>query len=221
MSIISIDTNYKTKKGQKKGYLTGILYLSPNKTLCPFATKGCKESCLVSAGRGCFPNVIAARLRKTEMFMLEKDIFFSTLIKDIHALIRSAARKRFIPCVRLNGTSDIDFQSIKNNKGKTIFDIFPNVQFYDYTKDYSRISKKANYHLTYSVHEDTTDEQLKKIIARGDNAAVVFRDKKEEYLNFNVVNGDEDDLRFLDKGGVIVGLSAKGKAKKDTSGFVR
>jgi len=43
----------------------------------------------------------------------------------------------------------------------------------------------------------------------------------ETYNGLPVFNGDESDLRFLDPQGVIVGLYAKGKAKKDTSGFVK
>ena len=35
-----------------------------------------------------------------------------------------------------------------------------------------------------------------------------------------VINGDKTDMRFKDPVGVIVGLKAKGKARKDTSGFV-
>jgi hypothetical protein len=57
-------------------------------------------------------------------------------------------------------------------------------------------------------------------LSNGMNVAAVFHKVPETYLGRTVINGDETDLRFLDPKGVIVGLKAKGKAKKDTTGFV-
>jgi hypothetical protein len=104
--------------------------------------------------------------------------------------------------------------------------MFPEVQFYDYTKILGRkVSHIRNYHLTFSA-ADGNDEDVLKAIAQGMNVATVFGLKKTEpmpdsYTGRRVFNGDESDLRFLDPKGVVVGLYAKGRAKKDTSGFVK
>ena len=79
----------------------------------------------------------------------------------------------------------------------------------------------SNYHLTFSKSEVTTDEQINRVIELGGNVAVVFRDRlPKTYRGIEVVNGDDSDLRFKDKKGVIVGLIEKGLAKKDETGFV-
>jgi len=109
---------------------------------------------------------------------------------------------------------------------QNIFEAFPNVQFYDYTKILGRKVKHIpNYHLTFSA-ADGNDADVAKAIEQGYNVATVFGLKKtqpmpETYQGRPVFNGDESDLRFLDPKGVIVGLYAKGKAKKDESGFVK
>jgi hypothetical protein len=130
----------------------------------------------------------------------------------------------------LNGTSDLSFEKyevIRNGKlFRNIFSAFPEVQFYDYTKVLGRkVSEISNYHLTFSA-ADGNDIDVTKAVAQGYNVAVVFGIKKtlpmpEDYVGMPVFNGDDSDLRFLDPKGVVVGLYAKGKAKKDTSGFVK
>lgn len=217
--------NYKTVKGEKIGYLTGILYLAPadlvqGVNLCPFASEGCKQSCLYTAGRGAFGNVKQARVAKTEMFRDNKQMFLLTLMKDIRALVRKAEKLKLTPCIRLNGTSDIRWECIKH-EGKTIFEIFPSVQFYDYTADYLRKFENMpkNYHLTFSRKENNEIHAL-EMLSKGVNVAMVFEKLPESYRGYKVISGDENDVRFIDEKGVIVGLTAKGKAKKDNSGFV-
>jgi hypothetical protein len=112
--------------------------------------------------------------------------------------------------------------------GKNIMELFPDVQFYDYTKDFSRMLKPQapNYHLTYSVDERAvTKINAITALSSGKNVAMVFNVKDEselptEYMGFPVINGDEHDLTFIHGNGVIVGLKAKGKGRKDSSGFV-
>ena len=176
-------------------------------------------------------NVIQqARIRKTKMFFENRVEFMATLVKDIELGIKQSARLGLIPVFRLNGTSDLAFEKyevVRNGKlFRNIFAAFPEVTFYDYTKILGRkISEIANYSLTFSA-ADGNDSDVNKAIAQGYNVAVVFglkktQDMPETYLNRPVFNGDDSDLRFLDPKGVIVGLYAKGKAKKDTSGFVK
>ena len=121
--------------------------------------------------------------------------------------------------VRLNGTSDIDWQKLKINS-KNIIESFPLLKFYDYTKDLKRSSNFSNYDLTYSRSEVTKLPSIQSLINSGKNVAVVFNKLPETWNGHKVINGDLNDLRFEDEKGVIVGLVSKGAAKKDSSGFV-
>ena len=216
MNLLSVSADAKTVKGEKRGYLTGILYLLPSKLLCPSCSEGCRRVCLVSAGRGKMKCVNKARARKTQMFLHKFNMFKKLLIQDIKSLIVRAEHKGFTPCVRLNGTSDIDIEETFGD----ILEMFSDVQFYDYTKVWTRTATAPNYHLTYSRSETTLEDDIKGYISEGRNVAVVFDKVPETWLGLPVVAGDDTDLRFLDPEGVIVGLTAKGKAKKDTTGFV-
>ena len=147
------------------------------------------------------------------------------LVKEITSAIKSAERKNLTPCFRLNLTSDLPWEKILFN-GKNVFDLFPSVQFYDYTKYVSRMSLflagelPSNYHLTFSRSE-SNETLVDAVLASGGNVAVVFRGQlPSTWKGKRVVSGDESDLRFNDPQNVIVGLVEKGKAKKDASGFV-
>jgi hypothetical protein len=236
MKLLSVG-NPKTLKGQSVGYLTNILHLAPASVsgynTCPKATEGCKAACLNTAGRGGMfkkgesTNVIQeARKRKTKMFFENRMDFMLALYNDIKLGIKQAEKKGMIPVFRLNGTSDIAWEKYDMLPGLNVFECFPNIQFYDYTKILGRKVKGiANYHLTFSA-ADGNDLDVYRALAEGMNVATVFGIKKtlpmpETYNGRPVFNGDESDLRFLDPKGVVVGLYAKGKAKKDTSGFVK
>lgn len=229
-NLLSIDTNAKTVKGQKLGFMTGILYLAPfnlsGYQVCAMAEKAkCHEPCLNKAGRGAFDSTQAARIRKTRWFFERRESFMQALIYSINALIRKAEREGFIPLVRLNGTSDIRWENIKIDKqGRNIFELFPTIQFYDYTKIPNRKNIPANYDLTFSYSGVVSfAPYVRKAVSKGERLAVVF-DKKENFpevfLGLPVVSGDDSDVRHLDKRGAVVALFAKGKAKKDMSGFV-
>ena len=231
MSLLTVG-NPKLMKGQKKGYLSSVLHLAPadlsGKEVCPKRTAGCTMACLNTAGRGGIfkkgesTNVIQqARIRKTKQFFAERSVFLTELVGEINKTIKKAEKQGLIPVFRLNGTSDLSWEKYEVVDGKNIFQLFPNVQFYDYTKVLGRkVSHISNYHLTFSA-ADGNDTDVDKAIAMGMNVAMVFDKVPAVYKNREVIDGDETDLRFLDKRSVIVGLKAKGKAKKDTSGFVR
>lgn len=218
MKLLTI-SNAKTVKGEKLNILTGILYLAPanisGKEVCPKRTPGCTISCLYSAGRGQFTNVQTARITKTNMFFNNRKEFLEILKKDIKLLENKAKKLDMKPAVRLNGTSDINWMRFK------LMEEFPNVQFYDYTKVLKRLEENTykNYHLTFSKSESNLEE-CKIAIEKGHNVAVVFKELPKEWLKATVINGDDTDTRFLDKKSCIVGLKAKGKAKKDNTGFV-
>lgn len=237
--LLTIDGNPKVMKGNKLGYLTAILHLAPADlagvgNLCPHSTPGCRAACLNTAGRGGMfkeggtNNIQEARKRKSRDFMQNRDVFLEQLSKEVKAFVVHAGKRNLVPCVRLNGTSDIQWEKIKHN-GKTLMEQFPSVQFYDYTKFPKRNHGLANYHLTFSLAENN-DAKACVALANGVNVAVVFAVARSKPLpstfnlggkSFPVINGDDTDLRFLDPKGVIVGLRAKGRARKDTSGFVR
>lgn len=229
-NLIGVGNNAKTVKGDGSEYMTAIKYMKPYKSifkgkvhnLCAMADKaGCAEPCLRWAGRGQMNVVQRGRERKTMFYLSDRIGFMDTLIKDITVFSRRQRNKGVQPCVRLNGTSDIQYEKTG------IMEQFPDVQFYDYTKIVKRAYAKlpANYHLTLSYSEadpEYAEQVLQAVRDTGVNAAVVFRHKlPKTFKGLRVINGDKDDLRFLDPKGVIVGLIAKGKkAKADTSGFV-
>jgi len=233
--------NPKILKGLKQGFNTYILHLAPANLsgyeTCPKRTAGCTAACLNTAGRGGMfkkgetTNVIQqARIRKTKMFFENRVQFMADLVKDIELAIKQSAKKDLTPVFRLNGTSDLaweKYEVVRNGVTfKNIFAAFSEVTFYDYTKIPGRkVNGIANYSLTFSEADGNALETLNAIRA-GMNVATVFGIKKNSPMpkmwnGMTVFNGDDSDLRFLDPKGVVVGLYAKGKAKKDTSGFVK
>jgi hypothetical protein len=231
MSLLTVG-NPKLAKGEKKGYLSSVLHFAPadlsGKEVCPKRTAGCTAACLNTAGRGGIfkkgesTNVIQqARIRKTKYFFENRRDFLNELTVEIVKTIAKAEKLGLTPVFRLNGTSDLAWEKYEVCAGKNIFQMFPEVQFYDYTKINNRkVSHIPNYHLTFSK-ADGNDMDVRIALSNGMNVAVVFKkDLPDTYLGRKVINGDETDLRFLDPKNVIVGLKAKGKAKKDTSGFV-
>ena len=230
MNLLST-ANPKIQKGTKLGYLSFILHLAPadvsGHNTCPKATAGCKAACLNTAGRGGMfkrgenTNMIQkARIRKTLQFFNNREQFMADLAKDIRKGIKQATKLGLTPVFRLNGTSDLSFEKYEVEGAKNIFALFPDVQFYDYTKVLGRkVEGINNYHLTFSA-ADGNGADVDKAIAQGMNVTVVFDKIPAEYKGKEVFNADETDLRFLDPKGVVLGLKAKGRAKKDTTGFV-
>jgi hypothetical protein len=226
--LLSVNSDPKTAKSNKanKGFYTAILYLAPAKLsgyqVCASA-KECIEGCLHTAGNPVYlPAKEKARIARTRFFFERRPEFYALLAKEIRAFIRKCEKLGLKPAIRLNGTSDIVWEKV----APWIFTEFSEVVFYDYTKHSKRMAmtweKPSNYYLTFSRQLSNHDDAL-RIARGGQNIAVVFRTKKlpQFWNGFAVINGDETDLRFLDPfGGYIVGLSAKGKAKKDLSGFV-
>jgi hypothetical protein len=225
-----LSDNNKISKGEKFGFYTLGIHLSPAKKsgyeVCSWRSEGCAMACLDTAGMGAFSNVQQARINRTHLFFENKHGFFCKLAHEISLAVKRAERKGLVPCFRLNLTSDLPWEGIRNSDRKTIFELFPTVQFYDYTKGFSRMRNylsgkmPSNYHLTFSRSE--SNQAHCDIIAElGGNVACVFRNElPKTWQGKRVINGDESDLRFRDPKGCIVGLVEKGRAKKDESGFV-
>jgi hypothetical protein len=223
--------NPKIQKGTKLGYLSFILHLAPadlsGKNTCPKATAGCKAACLNTAGRGGMfkkgenTNMIQkARIRKTVQFFFDREQFMADLVSDIRKGIKMAEKLNLTPVFRLNGTSDLSWEKYAVEGADNIFALFPTVQFYDYTKVLGRKTGDIpNYHLTFSA-ADGNQLDVQAAMQAGLNVAAVFDSIPDTYNGRAVINADETDLRFLDPKGVVAGLKAKGRAKKDYSGFV-
>lgn len=239
-SLLTV-ANPKMVKGEKLGYQTAILHLSPHKgsgvaNVCSHASPGCIAACLNTAGRGGMDldedglNVIqAARIRRTRYFKSNRDEFMAQLITEITKHVKIALKNELIPCVRLNGTSDLPWENIKVQQWNNVFALFPNLQFYDYTKVPIRLRQRAlelnNYSLSFSLSENNK-VKAEEAAAAGINVVAVFARKRSEdlpkkFLGRPVIDGDLSDLRFLDPQGVIVGLRSKGRGKVDTTGFVQ
>lgn len=233
-ALLSVSADAKTAKGESIGFLTGILYLAPATTTkwntCSMAKVAqCDKACLYSAGRGAFNSVQTARINKTIWFFTERDSFMQQLVVDIRKLVAKATKQGLVPLVRLNGTSDIKWETVgfidaDGIERKNIMDVFPDVQFYDYTKIANRTDLPSNYDLTFSYSGvDSYLPYVEKAQAQGMRMAVVFRkqaDIPQTFKGIRVVSGDNSDVRHLDDDGVIVALYAKGKAKFDNTGFV-
>ena len=220
MSLLSIDADAKTRKSNKSNdWLTAIQYLAPakqagGKSVCPMSEIAeCEAPCLNTAGMGVMPNVQEARVRRTRLYLEDPNAYFDQLYNEVIKAETKAFNQGKHLALRLNGTSDIAWE----NEG--ILEDFPHLQFYDYTKLPDR-KVPDHYHLTVS-YSGANPAYARKVLASKHNIAVVFR--KELPLVWGgreVICGDSHDMRFLDKQGVVVGLLAKGRAKKDTSGFV-
>jgi len=248
-SIISM-SNPKLLKSRGVKVFSGVVHMLPAReydrlrvahnlpalgvNACPFAGM-CKATCLNTAGRGGIPmatyakaasplrnNVEDGRFRRSHAFYTDRVKFLSTLFRDMRTLVRNATEQDMVPALRLNGTSDIDWS--RDYPEVIGYAVGLGITLYDYTK--RPVSPGGPVHHTYSV--DVSPARVRRAIAymqAGGNAAVVFATPKGQALpatwqGFPVIDGDLTDARFLDPRGVVVGLHAKGKAKRDRSGFV-
>lgn len=236
--LLSIDADAKTSKGIAGGWLTGVCYLEPWRSdsdplnLCPASTEGCRLGCLYRAGRAAISATINdARRARRALYVSDRAAFMAKLVAEVEALERVAYRRKLRPCVRLNGTSDIDYTVAHPvTRGgfafESIFAAFPHVRFYDYTKRPAALRRPVppNYDLTFSRSETTRPNRIRDLLGAGRRTAVVFAVDRSKPLptsweNMPVIDGDSTDLRFLDPA-VIVGLRAKGPARRDPTAFV-
>ena len=210
-------------------YKTGILYMSPSRKTCEFASAGCWSGCLKSAGRGRFDNVKRARAQRLELFLKHREIFNAREHKELKLFIRRCDKAGKIGAYRPGGLDD-------TGRGEKLAAEFHKLRVYDYSKNINRfmrvmgdptagvnpprLADACRYHLTFSRSETNWQECL--IALSVGNVAVVFRDRiPTVWKGFPVFSGEKSDLRFLDPArGHIIGLTAKGKAKRDRSGFV-
>jgi hypothetical protein len=198
--------------------------------MCPQSTPECRLGCLHTSGRAKFEfmgdKIYRARIIKSRLFYENREYFMQWLIAEIGNAFKNAIKKGMGFSVRLNATSDIQWENIKLN-GKTVFDYFPTVQFYDYTKIYNRFKKDLpnNYHLTYSYTGRNLFESI-ALLKKGHNVAVVFNIKNDKDLpakwhGFEVLNGDLTDYRPNDLKGRVIGLKWKNIKDKVANEYVK
>ena len=232
------ETNFKISKNLKLNYNTYSLNHAHSNlsgfNVCPMANKitenennskksNCSSVCVGYNGFASIHNsVMESRIKKTLSYFLDKKSFLDSLVHEIDLAIKQSEKKNLKPSFRLNAYSDIKLENDMIKDGKNIFQLFPDVDFYDYTKFPSKYRRNlpANYHLTFSRSELTTDDDIQAQLTAGRNVAVVFDQVPTTWQGWRVVDGDKDDLIFLHPQGVIIGLIAKGAAKKDNTGFV-
>lgn len=235
----SVNSSAKlVKNGKVSKQMTYVLYLAPANLsgydVCKGSTPECRKGCLNTSGRSImeagrdFQPIQHARVLKTKALFEQTDLFMGVLVNEIRAAKAKAEKSGYGFSVRLNGTSDIRWNDFRMLGGLNIFELFPDVQFYDYTKElYNVINKPANQHITWSYTGHPNNKSLSiKLLGKGINVAVVFNVKKgqklpESFLGFPVVDGDLTDYRPNDGSGVVVGLRLKKIADKVAENEVR
>ena len=226
-NLLSKGSNAKINKNEVTTYNLSLAPHTQNAkgiNLCPKASKGCALACLFTAGRGKFTNVQQARINKTNYYLFDKQKFMDQLAKEINkiALKSTITNEKF--ALRLNTLSDVDFvYQLKKYADLDLLndDTYKNIIVYDYTAIIGKVKKYlgTRYHLTLSRKEDN-EQDVMEALEMGGNVAIVFKELPKTYKGYTVVDGDKTDLEMTKYKNVVLGLKAKGDAKKDTTGFV-
>ena len=208
-------------KSYENGTETYCVYLAPadmsGYNVCP-NSKHCKELCLNGSGHNKIEilargeeksHINQARIKKTKFFFEHKEEFMELLIQEIQSAKNKAEKDGKAFSVRLNGTSDLN-PMLFTYMGRNILEIFPNVQFYDYTKvpNHFGVAKRyPNYDITFSFNGYnwiTCENYLKS----GGKVAVVFDGKlPTEFKGYRVIDANEYDMRYIDPKSTIMGLT--------------
>ena len=223
------ESNPKVAKNMKLDVLTIPHNLSPAKEsgfeVCAQRSVGCTIACLHTAGNPVYlPAKLNARIQRTLAFFKCREAYLALMAYELQAHLIKANKVGMKAAARLNTTSDIEWSAMRLNCGRNLFELFPSIQYYDYTKIIKRAIKWAsnklppNYHITFSKNE-SNDNHVKQALLVGCNVAICFDELPESYMGIDVFNGDLSDYRPSDPLGVVIGLRAKGLARSDTSGF--
>ena len=213
------------KNGKISHQYTYSIYLAPSSlsgyNVCSHSTPECRLGCLHTSGRNGLEILSKTkitmtndcRIKKTRLFYEHPEYFMTWMLAEIERYKTKAKKDGYGFSIRLNCTSDINWQTVLID-GKNLFELYPDVMFYDYSKNPAKfVNKPQNYHLTFS-YTGRNDMSCKALLKQGYSVAVVFDIKNgselpKTFMGFPVINGDKTDARFLDPKGVIVGLKFK------------
>jgi hypothetical protein len=211
LKLLTVGNTKILRSLDTSNYLTVGLHLAPawesGRNTCAMHTKECAATCLHFAGRGAMSRVQQARIRRTNQFFDNRADFLSQFAADLRTAETFIKPLGYQLAVRPNLTSDIRWEAF------SIINDFSHLVWYDYTKMLNR-SPPPNYHLTFSFSGDNIGA-CQQALAFGMNVAVPFLKLPSTWLGYPVVDGDEDDLRFLTQGPCIVGLKAKGRLRRN------
>lgn len=216
-----LSSSCKTEKCLSVGVLARVLYLTPG-IFCSHASRACLAACLGHSSGHMQPTHSLARDRRTALYLQSPQLFLQMLTLDLTLLEHDARQLGLVPAARLNGSSDLPWEQLYPD----IFRRFPKIQFFDYTKIPARMNQfleragwPNNYYLTFSA-QPHNHRQARQILQTGGTVAVVFWPEiPQTFWGLPVVDGDSHDARFFDSAGAVVGLTAKGQAKFDLTGF--
>lgn len=183
---------------------------SPCRALCLGYTGRCKSS-ILAYGEEQSP-VVRARGRKTRLFFEDRDTFMNILRYELENAKTYAEKRDMFFSVRINCMSDLSPLAFRyKDNSKNILEMYPDVQFYDYSKNFNRaklMEKYPNYDITFSYDGMNWDKCV-DVLEKGYNVAVVFESPVMpiSWRGYQVIDGISSDLRYLDeKGGKIVYL---------------
>lgn len=214
-----LTSNHKLDMATAHGWLAKGVSLLPGRKsgreFCPHRG-ACFRTCLDTAGHGASPVVEAARLWRSKLWIEAPEAYLGLLDREVGRHAEAAERRSLRACVRLNVFSDIAWEE----EAPDLFHSYPSVQFYDYTKSPERARASLrpgwppNYDLTYSWSENTTPWFASRFLRDGGRVAYVHRegsDMPPVIQRADHVDGDEHDLNFIHRPGVVQLLKPKGK----------
>lgn len=207
----------KVRLSEEKGVVTYCVYLAPadlsGYNVCP-NHKFCKKFCLNGSGHNKIDilsglnRIEQARIRKSRLFFENRELFMQILVHEIRKCKRFAEKKGAGFAVRLNGTSDLNPEDFVLN-GQNVLEIFPEVQFYDYTKVFRRVylmDKYPNYDVTYSYSGHNAG-LCEKFLSKGGKVAVVFaHDIPDKFLGYPTFDANAYDMRYIDPKAHVMAL---------------
>jgi hypothetical protein len=216
----SVNLTTKHQKAYNYNELVYGLYLAPAKLsgyeVCPMRSPECTELCLNGSGMSIMYEemINRSRINKTKLFFEHRQFFMEWMIAEIESVKKKAEKNGYRFSIRLNNTSDISpesFHVVRNGKKINILDLYPTVQFYDYTKVPNRVElmkKYPNYDVTFS-YSGFNMEKCQEMLNNGVRVAVVFNEVPETFMGYTVIDGDDYDMRYIDPNNVIIGLKFK------------
>jgi len=211
--LVTNNGNTKIRKSaEQSGMRIASLSLWPDHKICPGSkAAGCMDLCLKSEGRGKMQSVQLARSNKTELWHNDRAKFLEMLFEEIFVWVRRCKKSGDKAAIRLNTISDIAWEQYG------IFEEFPDLFGYDYTKRVQRLGRTPdNYKLIFSYSaEPTYQGSVNRALKTDHPIAVVFRGGLPgEYLGRSVIDGDASDIINVMAGPVVIGLKAKGTSGK-------